>query len=105
MHSACMIGGRFSVIAIGRQFETSIREQAIVSGLGTRLASVRAVERRVLGVADDAAGTLGDLAALIDRAVSEDGAEVILLGGAVTAGMARELNRTATVPVPDGVAC
>lgn len=105
MHSACMIGGRFSVIAVGSQFETSIREQAILAGLGARLASVRAVDRRVLGVASDAAGTLRDLTLLLDRAVQEDGAEVVILGGAVTAGMARELNQKSPVPVLDGVAC
>lgn len=105
MHTACMIGGRFSIVAVGSQFETSIREQAILAGLASRLASVRAIDRDVLGAADDASGTLRDLAGLVERAVSEDGAEVVILGGAVTAGMARQLNQTSPVLVLDGVAC
>jgi Asp/Glu/hydantoin racemase len=43
------------------------------------------------------------LKALAERAVAEDGAEVIVLAGAPLAGLARSLHGQLPVPVVDGV--
>jgi Asp/Glu/hydantoin racemase len=43
------------------------------------------------------------LQALAERAVAEDGAEVIILAGAPLAGLARSLQGRLPVPVVDGV--
>ncbi|WP_213474356.1 aspartate/glutamate racemase family protein [Thalassospira tepidiphila] len=53
----------------------------------------------------DVDGTIAAFRKLIDKAVHEDGAEIIILGGAVTAGMKRELQPTSPVPILDGLDC
>ena len=72
-------------------------------GFGSRLASIRALDRPLAsigGVQDEHAQALK---ALAERAVDEDGAEVIVLAGAPLAGLARSLKGQLPVPVVDGV--
>ena len=76
---------------------------AASSAFGSRLASIRALDRPLAsigGVQDEHAQALKTLA---ERAVDEDGAEVIVLAGAPLAGLARSLAGQLPVPVVDGV--
>ncbi|WP_232310734.1 MULTISPECIES: aspartate/glutamate racemase family protein [Thalassospira] len=74
-------------------------------GKTRQLASVRAHDQGVLGAHSDVDGTIAAFREMSDKAVHEDGAEIIILGGAVTAGMKRELQPTSPVPILDGLDC
>ena len=101
--SAHLLGQRFSIIAISQRIQAWYREVVEAYGFGSRLASIRALDRPLAsigGVQDEHAQALKRLA---ERAVDEDGAEVIVLAGAPLAGLARSLAGQLPVPVVDGV--
>ena len=101
--SACLLGHRFSIIAISQRIQAWYREVVEANGLIGRLASIRALDRPLASIGavqDDHAAALR---ALCERAVMEDGAEVIVLAGAPLAGLARTLAGKLPVPVVDGV--
>jgi Asp/Glu/hydantoin racemase len=101
--SAHLLGHRISIIAISQRIQAWYREVVESYGFGARLASIRALDRplsTIGGVQDEHAQALQSLA---ERAVAEDGAEVIILAGAPLAGLARSLHGQLPVPVVDGV--
>lgn len=101
--SACLLGNRFSIVAISRRITAWYREAVEHNGLIGRLASVRSLDQplRDIGrVQDDHAR---QLEALCAACVDEDGADVIILGGAPLAGLARTIKGEISVPVVDGV--
>jgi Asp/Glu/hydantoin racemase len=101
--SAHLLGHRFSVIAISQRIQAWYREVIEGYGFGARLASIRALDRplsSIGGVQQEHAQALQSLA---ERAVREDGAEVIVLAGAPLAGLARSIKDELPVPVVDGV--
>ncbi|HUD34626.1 MAG TPA: aspartate/glutamate racemase family protein, partial [Variovorax sp.] len=101
--TAALLGHRFSIVAISQRIQAWYREMVESHGLIGRLASIRALDRplaRIGGVQDEHADAL---LALCERAVKEDGAEVIVLAGAPLAGLARTLRGRLPVPVVDGV--
>jgi allantoin racemase len=101
--SAHLLGHRISIIAISQRIQAWYREVVDSYGFGPRLASIRALDRTLStigGVQDEHAQALQSLA---ERAVAEDGAEVIILAGAPLAGLARSLHGKLPVPVVDGV--
>ncbi len=101
--SACLLGKRFSIVAISRRITAWYRECVELNGLIDRLASIRSLDQplRDIGrVQDDHARRLKELCG---AAVNEDGADVIVLAGAPLAGLARAMKGELTVPVIDGV--
>jgi Asp/Glu/hydantoin racemase len=105
MLTACMLGSRFSVLAIAPRLVPVFREQAEAYGLGARLASVRALDwpaedviRRPDAVAD-ALATLGQ------AAVTKDDARVLILGGAPLARLHQRLADRFDVPLLEGLGC
>jgi Asp/Glu/hydantoin racemase len=101
--SACLLGHRFSIIAISQRIQAWYREVVEANGLVGRLASIRALDRPLASIGavqDEHAAALRELC---ERAVRDDGAEVIILAGAPLAGLARTLRGQLPVPVVDGV--
>ena len=105
MHTACMLGARFSIVAVAPSTIPQILDLVASYGLSQRLASVRAINRNVLESHADRVGTARELGKLVDIVVSEDGADVAILGGAVTAGLIDNLGNASHIPVLDGVGC
>jgi allantoin racemase len=101
--SAHLLGHRISIIAISQRIQAWYREVVESYGFGPRLASIRALDRPLSGIASVQADHAQALQALAERAVDEDGAEVIILAGAPLAGLARSLHGRLPVPVVDGV--
>ncbi|WP_395059162.1 aspartate/glutamate racemase family protein [Polaromonas sp.] len=101
--SACLLGHRISVIAISQRIQAWYREVVESYGLGTRLASIRALDHPLASIGDVQEDHAQALKALAERAVDEDGADVIVLAGAPLAGLARSLRGQLPVPVVDGV--
>lgn len=101
--SACLLGQRFSIIAISDRITAWYRECVERSHLSTRLASIRSLKdplRDIGTVQEDFSDRLVELS---HKAVSEDGADVIILAGAPLAGLARNLAGQLPVPAVDGV--
>jgi len=101
--SACMLGKRFSIIAISRRITAWYREVVESHGLVQRLASIRCLDeslRDIGRVQQDHARALGALCA---SAVHDDGADVLIIAGAPLAGLARAIKHELPVPVVDGV--
>ncbi|KQP39928.1 aspartate/glutamate racemase family protein [Pseudorhodoferax sp. Leaf274] len=101
--SACLLGQRFSIVAISQRISAWYREVVEANGLIGRLASIRALDQPLAGIGSVQTDHGQALQALCERAVAEDGADVIVLAGAPLAGLARSLRGQLPVPVVDGV--
>jgi allantoin racemase len=101
--SAHLLGHRISIIAISQRIQAWYREVVESYGFGPRLASIRALDRPISAIGGVQEEHAQALKALAERAVAEDGAEVIVLAGAPLAGLARSLQGQLPVPVVDGV--
>jgi len=97
-HLACMIGRRFAIVTGGERWKPMLEEFVAAQGLFERLAGVRAVAPTGSEIARDPEGALALLAEACRRCATEDGADVVVLGGAALAGMAAKLS--SSVPVP-----
>ncbi len=86
--TAAMLGERFSIVTftphMARWYADSVRR----SGLGARFAGLRHPQTPPASVDDVATAMRAELIALADRAAREDGADVVILGGAPLAGLA-----------------
>ncbi len=101
--SAHLLGHRISIIAISQRIQAWYREVVESYGFGSRLVSIRALDRPLSSIGGVQQEHAQALKALAERAVDEDGAEVIVLAGAPLAGLARSLQGQLPVPVVDGV--
>ena len=102
--SACLLGGRFSIVAISQRIRAWYRETVRHYALEQRLASIRALDEPLADIGSVQADQ-GERAAcaVAERCVHEDGADVIVLAGAPLAGLARTLDGRLPVPTVDGV--
>jgi len=101
--SACMLGQRFSIIAISGRMSAWYRECVESYGLLGRMASLRSLDRPLRDLASIQQDHRDALLALARDAVKHDGADVIVLAGAPLAGLARTVKGELPVPVVDGV--
>lgn len=102
---AWTLGRRFSIVCLTPRLRTWYMECAAEHGLAGRLASVRALDVALSDIAR-AREDLGDrVLEQCARAVEEDDAEVIILGGGPLAGLARDSRARIPVPALDGVSC
>lgn len=101
--SACLLGQRFSIIAISHRIEAWYRECVAANGLSARLASIRSLQSPLRDIGSVQEDHAARLEALSLQAVREDGADVIIVAGAPLAGLARSLQGRIPVPVVDGV--
>jgi allantoin racemase len=99
MLSACMLGHRFSIVTFTTHMTAWYEESVALAGLQNRFASVRTPTTRfksVDTVQDELFEPLKDLVALT---VKEDGADVVILGGAPLAGLAHRIEGATAVLV------
>lgn len=101
--SACMLGQRFSIIAISRRISAWYRETVQANGLIDRLASIRTLDQRVQNIGSIQNDHAQALKALCMQAIEQDGADVLIIAGAPLAGLARDISQTIPVPLVDGV--
>lgn len=102
--TACLLGTRFSIVAISERITAWYRDCVDRNGLSSRLASIRSLRsplNSIDGVQQDFRDELVQLACQV---VSEDGADVVILAGAPLAGLAREVVDEIPVPVVDSIA-
>ena len=91
--AAALQGHRFSIIAISDRIRPWYQDCVERFGLGGRLASIRSINEALNGIASVQQDFKATLLALSHQAVTEDGADVVILAGAPLAGLARELRR------------
>lgn len=102
---ACTLGNRFSIVTGGVRWKPMLEEFVASHGLGSRLASVRTVAPTGADIARDPEAAMALLAKGCQACVTEDRADVVILGGAGLAGLAARLEGAVDVPLLDGVAC
>lgn len=103
--TACMLGGRIGVITFGRRVLPLYHELVASYGLTARIAGWRVLE----STAAYARGAHEALDREIVKAacdlIERDGAESVVLTGAVMAGVPARLQRDVPVPLIDCIAC
>ena len=105
MFTACLRGQRFSVVTVAPSSVGGIEALAKDYGLHHRLGGVHALNRGVLESHENPARTTAELGALAQQVIVSDKVDVLVLGGAITAGMARAIAPLVDVPVLDGLRC
>jgi Asp/Glu/hydantoin racemase len=100
--TACLLGQRFSIVAISERIAAWYRDCVERNGLGSRLASIRSLSRPLRGV-DSVQQDFGEELVRLANKVVDDGADVVILAGAPLAGLAREVVDRIPVPVVDGI--
>ena len=102
---ACAIGRRFSIVTGGERWKPMLEEFVATQGMSSRLASVRTVEPTGADIARNPKAAMALLAKGCTACAREDGADVVILGGAGLAGLAAKLRPAVDIPLLDGVAC
>jgi Asp/Glu/hydantoin racemase len=101
--SACLLGNRFSIVAISRRITAWYREVVEHNGLISRLASIRCLDQQLRDIGSVQTDHAMRLKELCAAAVDQDGADVIILAGAPLAGLGRSIAGQIPVPVVDGL--
>jgi allantoin racemase len=102
---AATLGRRFSIVTGGERWKPMLEEFVAAQGFAARLASVRTVAPTGADIARNPKAALALLAKGCQACAREDGADVVILGGAGLAGLAARLRPAVDVPLLDGVAC
>ncbi len=101
---ALPLGGRFSIITTSPRWQPLLEEGVRLLGVESRCASVRSSGLAVLDLEQLPEQQVRDrLCDEAQRAVDDDGAEVICLGCAGMAGLQEAVRAATGVPVVDGV--
>ena len=103
--TACMLGGSIGVITFGRRVLPLYHELVTAYGLGARRAGWRALESTAAYQhgAHDALDR--EIVAAARDLIERDGAETVVLTGAVMAGVPARLQPDVPVPLIDCMAC
>jgi allantoin racemase len=103
-HVAHLVGRRFSVVTTLARSIAPIEDRLALAGLAAHCASVRACGWGTAEVDADPAAAVDAIVAEAAKAISEDGADVIVLGCAGMAGVTAAISGKLGVPAIDGVA-
>src|SRR5436190_10042870 len=102
-HLASTLGRKFSIVTGGLRWGPMLEEFVAAIGLVTNLASVRTVDASGADIAAKPEAALESLVSACRKAVQEDSAEVVILGGLGLAGLAGRIGDEVPVPVIDNV--
>jgi allantoin racemase len=103
MLMACTLGRQFSIVTFASALEPWYRECVQWHGLGSRCASIRTLGGAFTSISDVQDEKESLLVELAQTAITQDGADVILLAGAPLAGLAGKVRDRLPVPVIDCV--
>lgn len=102
---AAQLGGRIGIVTGGARWVPMLREFAGLIGYGSRVAAIRATPLTGAQIAADPAAAAATLADLAQACVDEDGADVVIFGGAGLVGMAEALRGRIGVPLLCSLDC
>ena len=103
--TACMLGGPIGLISLGRRVWPIYRELIEGYGIAGRIAGSQVLESTAAYRPGDTSALDAELITTARRLIEQDGAESIVVLGAVTAGAARRIEDRVPVPVLDGMRC
>lgn len=103
-HFAMMLGYRYSVVTTLDRTVPLIEERLLLAGLSSHCASVRASGLSVLELEGDPATVTAAITAEAAKAITDDRAEVIVLGCGGMAGLGDQITAKTGAPTVDGVA-
>src|SRR5882724_5314847 len=103
LYTACMLGGPIGLIGFGKRVWPMYRELIEGYGLSGRIAGSRVSENTTAYKPGDTSALDQELIATARDLVEQDGAESIVVLGAVMAGAARRIEDRVPVPVLDGM--
>ena len=98
-HLACTLGQRFAIVTGGERWPAMLEEFVAAQGLASRLAGIRALAPTGDVLTRDVEAGIALLAEACRLTVEQDGAEVVILGGAALAGLAERVGAGVGVPV------
>jgi allantoin racemase len=101
---ACTMAPRFGLVVLGRNNAQPFRELVESYGLISRLAGIAALELTPEDRLRDQEALLRPMVDGAKRLVEQDGAEVVILAGAVMAGLPRALQGEVPVPLIECIA-
>lgn len=104
MLTACMLGGKFSLVTFGTRAVTLYEELVESYGLAGRYAGTVTLPPLSEDELRNPSTIVPRLVEEIERATAEQGAEAIILAGAVFAGLTDEIKTRVPIPVVDGIA-
>ncbi|QGY01551.1 Asp/Glu/hydantoin racemase [Methylobacterium mesophilicum SR1.6/6] len=104
MLTACLLGQRFGLVTFSGTLLPWYEDAVALSGLSARCACVRAVAAAFRSVAEVQHEFEGEIVALANRAVIEDGADTVILAGAPLTGLAVRVRDAVPVPLIDPLA-
>ena len=102
--TAMFLGHKYSVVTTLDRAVPLIEDRLKLAGLDARCASVRASGLAVLELEEEPERAVAAIVEQAQRAVTDDKAEVIVLGCGGMAGLDQQIRSRAGVPVVDGVA-
>ena len=103
--TACMLGGRFGLVSFGRASAPVYRETVERYGLASRLAGLRTIDMPLAEAYAEREKLAEVIIEVADALIETDGAEVLILAGAATAGLPTGLQPHVPVPLLDGIVC
>jgi allantoin racemase len=103
--TACMLGGPIGLISFGKRVWPIYRELIDGYGFKSRIAGSRVSENMTAYKPGDYSALDAELIAMARDLIEKDGAESIVVLGAVMAGASRRIEDRVPVPVVDGMRC
>lgn len=104
MLTACMLGDKFSMVTFGKRAIKLYEELVHSYGLEARFAGIVSLPPLRDSELRNPSEVMPGLIREIDRAVEHQGAESVILAGAVFAGLSEQLKSRVSVPIVDGIA-
>jgi allantoin racemase len=102
---ACTLGGRFGIVTYGARSAAILREIVAGYGLGGRLAGVHGLDASPADMLADPQALHAQIADAACELARRDGAEAVILAGAVMAGLPPQIQRQVPCPLVEGIAC
>lgn len=103
MLAACMLGRSFAIVTFASALGPWYRECVEMHGLSGRCAGIRMLDGTFRSISDVQEEKEDLLVELANRAVAELEADVVILGGAPLAGLAKKVKSRIPVPIVDQV--
>jgi allantoin racemase len=97
--SALQLGERFAIVTIGERWPGMLRELMRQQRLEDRCCGMYAIPGRALDLAARPAEARSAVRVLVDKAIREQGADVVIIGGAALAGIAQDLQPEWDIPL------
>jgi allantoin racemase len=102
---ACTLGGPFGIVTYGARSAAILREIVAGYGLAERLAGVHGLDASPADMLKDPQALHAQIAGAACDLARREGAEAVILAGAVMAGLPPLLQEQVPCPLVEGIAC